>query len=106
LPNFETKRNILFRNTNLKPKLRCVIEINPRISIGLVGRDFNVQHKIPGWDANSIGYHSDDGNIFQGKSNGEPYGPKFIDNDIIGCCVDFINKIVFFTKNGEMLVKM
>jgi hypothetical protein len=63
-----------------------------------------VQNKIPGWEPNSIGYHSDDGNIFIAKTTGDPYGPVFMDGDVIGCCVDYVNKVVFFTKNGEALV--
>lgn len=73
------------------------------MAIGLIGKDFNVNNKIPGWETNSIGYHSDDGNIFVSKTQGDPYGPTFNSGDFVGCCVDFINKIVFFTKNGEIL---
>jgi hypothetical protein len=75
-----------------------------RIGIGLIGNDFNVQNKIPGWENNSIGYHSDDGNIFISKTTGESYGPKFDNNDFIGCCINYIEKVVFFTKNGVALV--
>lgn len=62
-----------------------------------------VASKIPGWESNSIGYHSDDGNIFISKTQGEKYGPTFSNKDIIGCCIDYLNKISFFTKNGVKL---
>lgn len=75
-----------------------------RIGIGLINKDFNVANKMPGWEDNSIGYHSDDGNIFVSKTQGEKYGPKFSTKDVIGCCMDYINKQVFFTKNGEKFV--
>lgn len=74
-----------------------------RIGIGLVNKDSIITGKIPGWESNSIGYHSDDGNIFISKTTGEKYGPTFTDKDVIGCCMDFLNKISFFTKNGEKL---
>jgi hypothetical protein len=73
------------------------------MGIGLIGKDFNVQNKIPGWESNSIGYHSDDGNIFISKTTGELYGPIYTTGDVVGCCINFINKIVFFTKNGEFI---
>ena len=48
------------------------------------------------WDNNnSWGYHGDDG-MFCGKI----YGPLFTTGDTIGCCLDFINNMVFYTKNG------
>lgn len=52
-----------------------------------------------GWCENSIGYHSDDGNIF--------YGHKFISNsiygrgDTIGCGMN--DQTIFFTKNGRLI---
>jgi len=68
-----------------------------------VNKDTVAASKIPGWESNSIGYHSDDGNIFISKTQGEKYGPTFTNNDVIGCCVDFINKLAFFTMNGTKL---
>ena len=52
----------------------------------------------------SWGYHSDDGNFFfSGDTNGygyNDYGPSFTTGDTIGCCLNFRNNTVFFTKNG------
>ena len=69
-----------------------------------MSKDFNISGKIPGWENDSIGYHSDDGNIFISSNTGYSYGKPYENNDIIGCCIDFVNKIVFFTKNQEKLV--
>jgi hypothetical protein len=41
---------------------------------------------MPGWDANSFGYHSDDGGIF--RNNGDmvrEFGPKWGEGDTVGC---------------------
>uniref|UniRef100_A0A0N4ZXB3 B30.2/SPRY domain-containing protein n=1 Tax=Parastrongyloides trichosuri TaxID=131310 RepID=A0A0N4ZXB3_PARTI len=59
--------------------------------------------RLPGWDANSFGYHGDDGNFFASSGNGSSYGPTFTTGDIIGCGVDFARKNLFYTKNGEFL---
>ncbi|RIB16692.1 concanavalin A-like lectin/glucanase domain-containing protein [Gigaspora rosea] len=48
----------------------------------------------------SWGYHSDDGNFFDCSEIEEPYGPTFKTGDTIGCCLDFRNNTVFYTKNG------
>lgn len=69
--------------------------------------------RMPGWDSNGIGYHSDDGKlynhlIFSGSSYGLKYGPVCVVGDRMGCGVEFegtahdrIN--VFFTINGKVI---
>ncbi|RIB20716.1 concanavalin A-like lectin/glucanase domain-containing protein [Gigaspora rosea] len=51
------------------------------------------------WDDDSWGYHGDDG-FFGFSGTGIPYGPLFSTGDIIGCCLNFKNNTVFYTKNG------
>ncbi|RIB25855.1 concanavalin A-like lectin/glucanase domain-containing protein [Gigaspora rosea] len=58
---------------------------------------------MPGCEPDSWGYHSDDGDFFNCAIINEPYGPKFTTGDTIGCCLNFINKTAFFTKNGVNL---
>ena len=58
-----------------------------------------------GWDKHSYGYHGDDGNSFCSSGTGEPYGPTFSTNDVIGCCVNLIENTCFYTKNGVNLGK-
>ncbi|GAM23411.1 hypothetical protein SAMD00019534_065860 [Acytostelium subglobosum LB1] len=61
--------------------------------------------RLPGWEKNSYGYHGDDGNLFKGAGAGKAYGPTYTTNDIVGCCVNFINNTIFFTKNGVPLAE-
>ena len=52
---------------------------------------------------NSWGYHGNDGKFYGRILGGEPYGPIFTTGDTIGCCLNFINNTVFYTKNGVHL---
>jgi hypothetical protein len=73
------------------------------ISIGICNNNFPLFGKQPGWDSNSYGYHSDDGQIFHNNKakNCIPFGV----DDNVGCGIQYIDgKIsVFFTKNGNLL---
>lgn len=80
---------------------------NSCISIGL-GKKPEIFKIQSGWTEETVGYHSDDGGIF----NGSPLGcfvrkEPFEKGDIIGCgCLkkdSFIN--YFFTKNGRIIFK-
>ncbi len=51
----------------------------------------------------SWGYHGDDGNLFRCNSYRGTYGSLFTTGDIIGCCLNFKNNKVFYTKNGVNL---
>lgn len=59
--------------------------------------------RLPGWEADSWGYHGDDGHAFGGQSVGKHYGPPFSPGDTIGCGVNFRTGCAFFTKNGVNL---
>jgi hypothetical protein len=100
------------------------------IAIGLGTEKFPLTSRQPGWDANSYGYHGDDGRIFhrQGTSAID-YGPSFgifiilphpsstIDTnscgryywmmigagDTVGCGLDYFTNSIFFTHNGRHL---
>ncbi|XP_057378371.1 ran-binding protein 10-like isoform X1 [Daphnia carinata] len=58
---------------------------------------------LPGWRENSFGYHGDDGKAFCSSGVGQPYGPTFTTNDVIGCGINFIDNTCFYTKNGVNL---
>eukprot|EP00397_Hematodinium_sp_SG-2012_P041327 GEMP01045486.1.p1 GENE.GEMP01045486.1~~GEMP01045486.1.p1 ORF type:complete len:453 (+),score=99.90 GEMP01045486.1:153-1511(+) len=72
------------------------------ITIGLTDRSF-LLNRQPGWEANSYGYRGEDGKKFLGSSRGEPYGPAFGKDDTVGCGIDYVKGLVFFTKNGVNL---
>ncbi|XP_063699691.1 ran-binding protein 9 isoform X2 [Culicoides brevitarsis] len=72
------------------------------MGIGLTAQNFKA-NRLPGWDKGSYGYHGDDGNSFCSSGNGQPYGPTFTTNDIIGCGVNLVDNTCFYTKNGHHL---
>ena len=75
------------------------------IGVGLSKKGTSL-NMLPGWRWGSLGYHGDDGHLFDGTSGlGKDYGPKFTANDIIGCGINFVKKEFFYTKNGETLGK-
>jgi len=57
---------------------------------------------MPGWALGSWGYHGDDGHLYSAEG-GNSYGPIFTTGDVVGCCIDFENQLIFYTKNGELL---
>ncbi|KAG6857659.1 hypothetical protein H0H87_010228 [Tephrocybe sp. NHM501043] len=72
------------------------------ISIGFAGPEVKLS-RLPGWEANSWGYHGDDGCSFAAEKMGTKYGPTFGTGDIIGCGVDFTTQTAFFTRNGSFI---
>lgn len=69
--------------------------------------------KMPGMEAGSWGYHSDDGKVLlfyppPGIRNNDlpstmALGPVFGKGDTIGCGIDLIEERIFYTKNGIYL---
>ncbi len=61
--------------------------------------------RMPGWNVNSVGYHSDDGRLYSERGIGSEFGPKCYQGDRMGCGIDFTpdNVSVFFTRNGEFV---
>lgn len=85
----------------------------PCIAVGLSTVEFKpyAGHvgRLPGWDSNSYGYHSDDGGFFHNRgvmqcTLGRGYGP----GDTVGCGIDYTpgdheGPRIFFTINGSMI---
>jgi len=85
----------------------------PCIAVGLSTTQFRPHAgpvgRMPGWDNNSYGYHSDDGGFFHDRgvmqcALGRGYGP----GDTIGCGIDYTpgdhdGARIFFTINGSMI---
>ncbi|VDP87126.1 unnamed protein product [Echinostoma caproni] len=61
--------------------------------------------RLPGTEHSSFAYHSD-GSVFHGSPTlSSKFGPRFAENDTVGCGVDFISRSLFFTRNGVFLGK-
>ena len=74
--------------------------------MGLASSAFDPNTKLPGWDAHSYGYHSDDGGLFHdcGYKVGEfPSVTGFGPGDTVGCGYNYIARSIFFTLNGTFL---
>ncbi|KAH9758047.1 Ran-binding protein M-like [Citrus sinensis] len=54
-----------------------------QIAIGFTSESFKMRRQ-PGWEANSCGYHGDDGLLYRGQGKGEAFGPTFTTNDTVG----------------------
>ena len=60
-------------------------------------------YNILGQENDSWGYYGHNGKIFCCGKSGVLYGPLFTTGDTIGCCLNFMNNTVFYTKNGVNL---
>lgn len=70
---------------------------------------------LPGWTAESVGFHTGDGRLYKGRPRGQPFGARCNTGDRVGCGVKFDSVAknpaplhaslvpVFFTKNGKEL---
>lgn len=78
------------------------------VAIGLSKSQFQLEGKMPGWDAASYGYHSDDGGAFHDAGSMLfKCGPSFGAGDVVGCGLDYSvgddSADIFFTLNGSSL---
>ncbi|KAG5233197.1 ran-binding protein [Salix suchowensis] len=73
-----------------------------QIAIGFTNHSFKMRRQ-PGWEANSCGYHGDDGNLYRGSGTGEAFGPAFTTNDTVGAGINYASQEFFFTKNGAVV---
>ena len=102
------------------------------IGVGFAEPSFKLSRQ-PGWEANSWGYHGDDGEPshhrahrpplasapcgvplllyllrlsgkkYHASGHGEEYGPTFATGDVVGAGINFVHNEIFFTKNGKLL---
>lgn len=75
----------------------------PCVAIGCCRAGFDASRLMPGWDAESWGYHGDDGGRFHGDGTSIARGEPFGRGDVVGCGVDRAAGEVFFTRNGLLL---
>ncbi|CAG8454879.1 13181_t:CDS:2 [Cetraspora pellucida] len=72
------------------------------IGVGFA-KDLEILEILPGWCPGTMGYHGDDGCKFYETGRGINYGPLYSTGDTIGCCVNFVDQHIFYTKNGVNL---
>ncbi|KAI8551051.1 hypothetical protein RHMOL_Rhmol06G0154800 [Rhododendron molle] len=58
---------------------------------------------VIGWEANSYGYHGDDGFLYRGHGKGESFGPTYTAGDTVGGGINYASQELFFTKNGAVV---
>ncbi|XP_077249779.1 SPla/RYanodine receptor (SPRY) domain-containing protein [Tasmannia lanceolata] len=73
-----------------------------QIAIGFTTEHFKMRRQ-PGWEANSYGYHGDDGLLYRGPGKGESFGPTFTSGDTVGGGINYGSQEFFFTKNGKLV---
>lgn len=73
-----------------------------QIAIGFTTESFKMRRQ-PGWEANSCGYHGDDGLLYRGQGKGEAFGPTYTTNDVVGAGINYASQEFFFTKNGAVV---
>uniref|UniRef100_A0A5B6Z7V3 Putative ran-binding protein 10 isoform X1 n=1 Tax=Davidia involucrata TaxID=16924 RepID=A0A5B6Z7V3_DAVIN len=72
------------------------------IAIGFTCDGFKMRRQ-PGWEANSYGYHGDDGLLYRGQGKGVAFGPTFTAGDTVGGGINYSSQELFFTKNGVVV---
>lgn len=72
------------------------------IAIGFTTEGFNMRRQ-PGWEANSFGYHGDDGLLYRGQGKGVAFGPTYSTGDTVGGGINYGSQEFFFTKNGQVV---
>ena len=89
-----------------------IIDRGESCAIGIGVGELNYPlDRMPGWNANGIGYHADDGCLFNQSGSGIRLGPTSTTGDRMGCGVDFDTDVgygyvsIFFTKNGQQVSK-
>lgn len=73
-----------------------------QVAIGFTNENFKMRRQ-PGWEANSCGYHGDDGFLYRGQGKGEAFGPTYTTGDTVGGGINYASQEFFFTKNGAII---
>ncbi|KAL0351330.1 UNVERIFIED_CONTAM: Ran-binding protein M [Sesamum calycinum] len=73
-----------------------------QIAIGFTTSAFRLRRQ-PGWEANSYGYHGDDGMLYRGHGKGDTFGPTYTTGDTVGGGINYATQEFFFTKNGVVV---
>lgn len=74
------------------------------ITVGLCEKECEKGYDfMPGWVKGTIGYHGDNGGMFQNTGYGNRWGMRYSHGDVVGCGILWETTEIFFTLNGEFL---
>jgi hypothetical protein len=83
------------------------------VAIGFTNENFK-KDRLPGWDLNTYGYHSDNGKLYHNSGN-IAYSDKmkqfgknfdtttFSKGDVVGVGINYLKRNVYFVKNKKLL---
>ena len=105
---YTTMKFTLFRKGEKGKTIRAVVFLAVLIPYRIVSIGFSSSkaglEKLPGWEPDSWGFHSDDGKTYScGSPGGKSYSEPYNTGDVIGCGINFRTQEAFFTKNGNFL---
>ncbi|PNP43228.1 hypothetical protein THARTR1_11126 [Trichoderma harzianum] len=77
--------------------------LNECVGVGFATDETDLENHALGWESGSWGFHGDDGRVYHGSGTGlgRSYAEPWSSGSTIGCGVDFNNRSIFFTVNGE-----
>ena len=77
---------------------------SPIVTLGFCGEFCDMTKAHPGWNAWSVGYHGDDGRIFEEYQHSKfRTGCKFGPGNTVGCGIDYASEAYFFTLDGKIV---
>ncbi|KAJ5071832.1 hypothetical protein M0811_09992 [Anaeramoeba ignava] len=72
------------------------------IGIGFAPKGYSDRDMV-GWKSQSVGYHSDDGGLFNSSGNPTLNLETYKKGDSVGCLFDLNKNLIQFTKNGNLI---
>ena len=75
----------------------------PIVTLGFCGEFCDLVEAHPGWNAWSVGYHGDDGAVFEESPRSDTDGSAFGPGDTVGCGIDYNRGEYFFTLDKEVV---
>ena len=74
------------------------------VTLGFCGEFCDMTMAHPGWNAWSVGYHGDDGGIYEEEaSRAISYERRFGPGNTVGCGIDYASEEYFFTIDGKIV---
>ncbi|KAL7796221.1 ankyrin repeat-containing domain protein [Trichoderma afarasin] len=71
------------------------------VGVGFATDETELENQL-GWTMGSWGFHGENGKVYHARCRrGRPYAEPYSSGSTIGCGVDFNNRSIFFTVDGE-----